>query len=382
MLYLLFFASLFTSPAFAGEVVFSFDGAISPNITKTSLSGESDTLLLTRLRPNLRYEHSPEVAVFIAYEVNGLIADSLGPSFSSLGTTSKLRSADFKRVFHSDDNLLLAQNLDRLYGEFYLGEYFVRVGRQPIGHGNGRIFNPTDIFAPLSPYSTYSEYKAGVDSIRLEGQSGEDLSWEAIVVAHEDGASDRYSLLRVEKRLPEFNISGYAGKTLGEATLAVDIASDLGGVGWYGEGVWRDREGGDSSLRAMTGAHTRFENDINGLVELFFNGVGEGDSDNYLKALFTKEWQNQEGYLLARWYAAVEADYQFTPLLIGRVVWLQNLSDGSALIQPSFGLSYYEAEELTVSFSGGGSLKIEGRGDNSEFGGYPHTIFFEARVNL
>lgn len=295
----------------------------------------------------------------------------------ALGETPVLRLFDLKRdIYYARDNLTV-QNLDRLNGEWRKGDFGVKAGRQPLGHGSGRFFNPSDIFAPKNPSATWSEYKGGVDAVRFTLRLDELSEAEAWAVAHEDGAGMGYYLLRGRTTAAVGDLSAYGGVTLGVPTAGFDYAFDLGGAGCYLEGAARlDREVG-RTLRAVAGTSVRAAEDLDLLVELFYNGPGEEEYLNYWRTARTREWQNGEIFTLAEHYLAAGLGFGFSPIASVRANSLLNLDDGSALFLPSADWSVTEY----VTLAGGASLGMTG-GDRTEFGPAPDVVYVEVKINL
>jgi len=364
------------------SVKLHLDAATSLYLTDTCLFDGStpDRTLLTRIRPYLTATPSRSIFISFAYELNLIASNTLSASQGQAGENTRLRLADIPREVYDDEERALAQNLDRVFLTWYGDGVEASLGRQPIGHGSARVFNTSDIFAPFTPQSTYSEYKAGVDAVRVRKYFGIDGAVELISTAHRDGAEDGYYLLRGEYSLPAVNLSAYGGFTLGAPTFAVDIASDLGNTGIYGECVLRTDSPVQDALRATAGGHRRFLNGVNALAELHYNGVGEESPEKYFLATSTREWINRESFLLGRWYMALSGDYQPHPLVTVGANFIGNLADGSALFQPSVKWAAFESGDSTVTLIGGGSFAMAS-GDG-EFDNSPGTIYFEAQLSL
>jgi len=332
------------------------------------------------------------VSVEAAYEVNGTWSKRLSEE-EALGRTrtTKLRIDDLDPELSRRGERLFTQNLDRLNAQTFLpGGAVLTVGRQAIGHGSGRFFNPTDIFAPVAPQTTYSEYKQGVDALRFEVPLGETFSWELWTVAHEAGASESYYLARARALLPDLSLSAYAGSTLGEATAALDLSGALFEAEWHVEGVMRFDEPPSRSLRAAGGIHHRLPWQINLLAEIQFNGVGRSDPDEYYLVTRSRAWRNGEISLTGRWHTCLGLDFEPVALLSVGATWLQNTDDGSALVQP--GLSWSMSDRLTLR---AGASKGYGKRPErlptpvgtvtlpkSEFGSYGEMIYGEVSFDL
>jgi hypothetical protein len=361
------------------------DAAVGATVSEPPDASHSDTATMGRLRANLTgslYGESSSPTWEAAYEVVGFMAETLGNSGIASGALPKLRVADLEHELSSGTHHFVGQNLDRLSVRYDAGGGTFTVGRQGVGHGSGRFFNPSDIFSPVAPQATYSEYKSGIDGVRFTRAVGEDSEWEVYGFVHEEGKNS-YALLRGRTKLGPLDVSGYGGLTLDAPTLGLDLALDLLGAGWYLDGVARLDRSFDSAGRVAVGAHHRFPWGMNALVEFHFNGPGHKNPEQGWRTFLTPEGQNGELFLTARRYLAAEADYEVHPLVTAVIVTVLNLDDSSTLLQPS--VDWSATEEVSVAF--GASLGFGEAPDGygfarSEFGSYPNLLFVEARTSF
>lgn len=236
----------------------AYNRASAERSTEDETGDDTDSPALARLRAGVTLAPWEAFRAEAAYEMNWFWVENIaGTGYADPQRVTALRIDDIHREVSSGEDRLVTQNLDRLNvrGRFGNGTV-VTLGRQAISHGSGRFFNPTDIFAPVSPHSTYSEYKNGVDALRLDVPFGEKARGEFWGVAHEDGARKSYYLARGELLLPGVSISGYGGATLGEATGALDFSGPFFGAEWHLEGVMRFDEPPSRGLRAAGGSTT------------------------------------------------------------------------------------------------------------------------------
>ncbi len=345
---------------------------------------KTDGAWLEKVRLNVRGTRGP-VLVELGYEMasqhgGGATLSSLSGPLAPTG-----RADDLNPVVHRHGTWTVRHNLDRLRVSFPLGRWEATVGRQAIGHGSGRYFNPTDIAAPLSPFSTNTEWKAGVDGVRLSRPLGLDREVEVAAVTHRNGADDGTYLLRYRKSGLAMDYSLLAGVSRREPTLAVDLSGDLGGTGWYSEGVYRFGRGRSDTLRAMAGLHRFWPSGFQAMVEVHHNGAGGADPAGYLRALASPEWQNGETFLLGRWFTAVLMGGDLTPLWRWNLLAVRDHTGSSTLLSP--GLSWDFREDVQVRLGaqwGLGRRPLVGLTPlgasfvpASDFGLYPTSLFVE-----
>lgn len=310
---------------------------------------------------------------------------------------SPLRLWDLDEVLTTEQNFEVRHNLDRLSLALELPFMDVRLGRQAIGHGTARIFGVTDVFGPFSTVSLDTEYKRGVDALRITVPIGEWMEVEAFAVGHESDLGDGIYLGRWRGTFSPVDLSLLAGMSYGEPTFGLDLSADVGGSGVYAEVLVRVPLGGaldgdrdvEDTVRATIGCDTWFEVGLDLTVEAHYNGPGVHDAEDFAAALGTLESRVGEATLLGTWYTAVSMSYEITPLLRSQLLWLANWDDPSSLLAPS--LTYDFSEESTVGI---GALVGLGEGlearellpgvsvavPRSELGSAPYTVWAEVRL--
>ncbi len=354
---------------------------------------EASILELARLRAVGKAWYGEALTLEAAYELNAVLGKTRSGTGLELTSPTKLRLTDLNREFASGDDYALGQNLDRFNAVLSLSWLEATVGRQAISHGSGRLFNPTDIFAPVSPYTTYSEYKAGVDAVRLTKPVGEELELEFYAVAHEDGPAKGIYLGRLRRLFSGWDASLLAGFSLGEVTLAADLSGDIGGAGWYAEAIARLRDDVSTTLRATVGLQYHFGLGVDLVVEGHYNGPGRIEPESYGLAALTPEGRAGEIFLTGRWYGGFSLLYELHPLVESGLSGIVNAMDGSLLLLPSLdwevasdvvlkagasiGLGR-RPEAVTDSSAPGGQVGIA----KSEFGAYPNIYYLELQFTF
>ena len=302
----------------------------------------TEALSVQRVRTELGVSLWDTVYFGVAYDIIGVVG-SLNATFGqqlTLTSVDSLRIADIKGTIDSGNEHRLSQNLDRLVLTVDLPWASLSVGRQAIGHGSARIIAPTDIFGPFSPASLDSEYKPGVDAATLTVPLGDAFEVEAIGIGHADGLSSGIYLLRLAVSLPLFDISTYAGTSYQEPTVGIDVAATIGGTGVYGEVLVRSQENDRLGVRATVGAHHRLPIGLSGILELHYSTIGGAKPSDYAEVLSRAEVARGEMFLLGRAYTATSLNYELSPLVNIGMLWIQNLTDGSALVGPSLAWNF------------------------------------------
>lgn len=294
------------------------------------------------------------------------------------------RSPALTSLQRDDGGTLAVFDVDRLALRLDFDRVDVAVGRQAVNLSALYYFTPNDIFAPFSANTFYRVYKPGVDCARMEIRVSE-LSQLTLVHAlgyrrDTDSATGWSSTADNERSssIAKFSATAkgvevallggrHAGAQIGGGVLQGEIA---GKVGVRAEGKYVNPKGSDAYWTLALEADRRFESSLNVRAAYLRNGQGADTVSSYsFPAMYP-----------ARDYFAVGAGYEFSPLLVGDSVWLQNMNDGSGML--SLTLVYSTSDEsemaLTASLPRGKEWGPDSVG--SEFGARASTVFVELRA--
>lgn len=270
------------------------------------------------------------------------------------------------------------------------------VGRQPINLATASLFTPNDFFAPFAAQAFFQIYKPGVDAARFDLELGP-LSYVSgyAVLGYDHGPEpsakdpvslDASSLLgRAVTVLGDFELSLLGGVVASRAVLGGGLQGELfDWLGVRGEGHVKLDEGGDleREVLAALGIEHRFESSLFVRAEYYHNGAGAAGVDDYVETLL-----GGLGDLpyLGRHLLGAGASYELTPLLLGDLLALVNLVDGSALLNAYAQYSLLDEAELVVIASvpigpGPRNLTSIFAEVPSEFGLYPVSVSVELRA--
>jgi len=220
----------------------------------------------------------------------------------------------------------------------------VRVGRQPVSFGTGLVFRPMDLVGALTAATVDSEYKPGVDALRVDAYAG--VSSTASVVL----AYDRRALVYGQHTLGGWDIGLFGGALDGWRTAGLATAGAIGPVGIRGEVLVDDQ----MEIRGALGADLRWSRGF-AAVEGY---VQTAPPENY--------------WLRGRSYAALTGGFEIVPLWNASVAVIANVEEPSALLVPGLTWSVAENASLTASgFIGLGERPDDFFVPQSEFGTVP-----------
>lgn len=360
-----FFFLICLTPLYGGDwdISLNSDTYAAYETDPTGIQGEGS--LTWRLRLNATYDFAEYWQWEGAFEVQQSVRENL----QTLSLPIWLRRDDFDRVAKVRDNQVWLQNLDRFRLTYDKDRWRVTLGRQTIGHGNGRFFNPSDIFAPLSPFTLNTQYKSGVDGLRVTRGVGEMGEAEIIALFPEHG--DGVFLARYGTSVKNTDLSIMAGESYGEFTLAYDLAGTLAGAAWYTEGIWRQGDSRKDTYRLMAGFSRRFGTKTDFTFETHYHNL---DFDNILELILSREFLQGEFYYQRPHHVAMSVSFELHPLIWATGSVIGETEDGSARLQ--LGVAWDVSE--SASFSAG-YLTTEG-GSITEFGPFSDTLYAELRI--
>ncbi len=368
-------------------------------------AGLSQLGSIGELRLEAAYHLFPVVQTPGASELGGLeLSGSAQPPGATAASlvrppVTRLRLADPDVSLVSEEHFQLSHNLDRLSLLLTLPGADLRVGRQAISPGGARLFNAVDVFAPLSPASLDSEYKPGVDAIRLSVPLGEDSELELLATGHRGAPSRGVFLLRARHSFPGLDVAVMLGTSERSPTATLELSGDVAGATLYADVFYRrwtdaalraagsldlDAERRDA-LRASAGVHyfveggSVIEGGTNVIAELHYQGPGASDLAGVPAVVTSAQWRTGESFLVGRYYAGVAIDHELSELVRLSASSLVNVGDPSALL--TAGVSWDSSDSTQV---GAGALVGVGAGSpglalGSEFGLYPGTVYADLR---
>ncbi|MBW1999611.1 MAG: hypothetical protein JRJ29_16825 [Deltaproteobacteria bacterium] len=309
--------------------------------------------------------------------------EKMFPGFSNLGLVGwrrvedDTRFMDLTKVAKEHDDYIMYHRLDRLFLTLLPAWGLVRIGRQAVTWGNGLIFNPLDVFNPFAPTDTVRDYKIGEDMVLVQISASELGEVELLVVPRRDPLAgeldgDESSLAgkgHFARGTLEFDIM--AGKNYKDAVIGV------GGSGYLREAVWRmdviwTRLDNDhrkdffwSIVANMDYSWLWWEKNVYGLVELYYNGLGQDDYSEAVKdPNISERIRRGELFALGRIYLSGHLRVELHPLFNFYFTTINNVTDPSGIVQPYGTWDIKNDVQLTI----GGTLFYGGHG--TEYGGF------------
>lgn len=340
--------------------------------------------------PTTQLEEELVVLGFAASDMDS----SFGSSQTGVGLTAPEVLALSWQAFE-DDDLSLQGRTDRFFVQASVGNTDIRLGRQAIAFGHGMFFNPMDLVQPFSFATIDSEYKPGIDALRIDQYFGMATQITGLVAYAGDWDKEGLvGVLNANTTIGWTDISLFTGLVCGDTVLGTGFASSIGAVGVHGDITYTlpDVEDEDSFVRAELGAMWRPFEDSTVSGEMYYQSVGASDPDDYLAFLSSDRYARQELWLMGQTYASVSWMQQITSIASGSLSTIVNLNDQSLMLMPSVSVSVSDE----VSLVAGGYVGIGEAPDaisatemfllgvepvlNSEFGMMGTTAFVQLKA--
>lgn len=273
--------------------------------------------------------------------------------------------------------------IDRLYLDGNYGNAQITLGRQRIAWGTSWVWNPTDIFNPLSVLDFDYEERPAVDALHGQYYLGPVSKIEmAFKPAKKKENIILAGLYSFNYFMYDFNILG--GIKNEKWFSGISWVGDIWGAGFRGEVILNQANkitiplgtvifGSDKPYYSfvLSGDYT-FPNTFYVHTEVLHNSIGVNK--------FTGQYQqaalNLGMLTAAKWSLYQEIAYDFHPLVRGTLFGLFNPNDKSFAIVPSVSYSVVTNLDfliLAMFFSGAAS---------TEYGDYGSTIFLRLKYSF
>lgn len=299
-----------------------------------------------------------------------------------------------------DGGFGLRESVDWAFAELTLGPLTLAAGRQPITFGRGKLWKPMDLISTFSLTEVDTEYKPGVDALRLDWTVQPQTNLILVAAAgrfNDDLLTGSTLALRAKQGLPRGEVGFLGGFVRRDVVLGADAVVDAGKFDLYTELVLhvltddslspRQPDTARTVLRALLGATFKPTSKLTLSPELYFNGFGDWQADDYLRVALSDRMAMGEMYNMGRAYLGGLALWEAHPLLNLSAGLIFNPVDPSGLL--SMGLNYSLAANIVLV--AGGYIPAGRLPDlrapvlpepRSEFGLYPYFVYVELKAAM
>lgn len=331
---------------------------------------EKFELDLNRLRLRVETSLPANTTLDVQYDNEILVGGYLATAQYELSKQrAPVTSFDLDHDYASGDRLVARHRIYRAMATWAGRSTDVKVGRQRIPLGTGFFWSPMDLLNPIDPTRLERDYRAGADAVLVQQKLGALARVDAVYVP----ATTRLKAVAagyVHGNVRGADYSVLAGRFRGDDAVGSDVAFSVNGLGIRGEATLTRTAGNSRFARALLGADYGFENSLTLTGEAYYNGQGASDQAQYdFPALVSGRVLS-----LARWYGAVAASYQLTPLLKIAGYGVLNADDGSAVLWPRLEWSVRTNVDVAIG------IQRFGGSDASEYGRFANVTHAEVRL--
>lgn len=285
-------------------------------------------------------------------------------------------------IFWWENNSSIGHSeLDRLNAEINISKFQLTLGRQRIAWGTALVWNPTDIFNPMSILDFDYEERPGVDALRAQYYLSE-VSKIELAVKPSDRSENRIIAAKLLQNRWSYDFHFLFGFRGSLPIVSFNWAGDIAGAGFRGE-IFSAKIS-DNYFNELMGVNNKwstslslsfdytFPNTLYLHTEFLYNNLGL--ADNYETSQFYIT--TLKLLTAARYSIYQEVSYEIHPLLRENTFIIFNPSDKSYVFVPSLTWSAFENFDLMlISMIAGGSEK-------TEYGDYGTSLFARIKYSF
>ncbi len=262
-------------------------------------------------------------------------------------------------VWLSDGAWVGHSMIDRLYADWRVERWHIRVGRQRINWGINLVSNPNDLFNTYSFFDFDYPERPGSDAIRVQYYTG-DLSRIQIAVSPARDSRDMVAASMFGTNIFGYDIQVVAGYYRHRLALGGGYAGNIGGAGIKSEFTWFrdiDEQSGTerSNIVASTGFDYMFSNGTFGAIEFLYNGGYNRRADDIF---MITEPMRPDNIMFSKQAVTLSVQHPFSPLFQGRLAVMVLPDIEATFIMP--GIDYSVTRDLDIEFVG--QLFLGGKG--------------------
>jgi hypothetical protein len=383
--FIVFFVVVTESFAQTGTQSFEAGGYIKYLLSRSSIPQYGDlTDHLLHARLNFKWYATEALTTALEIRARGYEGGTVEhtPDFIAM-IRNDHEFAHLDATLWNDKSSVGYAEVDRLWADWNQGQWQVTVGRQRVAMGTCLVWNPTDLFNPLSILDFDYEEKPAFDGGRVQYYLGPLSKVEVDVKPGKTSATGTTAVAYTTNAW-EYDFHVLAGRRSGLGVLGGSWAGDIAGGGFRGEilvsqkpkvifpGLYDlSQTDGLMATSALSLDYT-LPSSLYFHVESLYNSIGV----THNAALFAQQAQMLGLLSPSRWSLFGEISYDITPLVRGSVFALQNPIDGSRVFVPSVTWSVVTNLDLTA-------IGLLFHGDQlTEFGAYGQSGYLRLKFSF
>lgn len=263
-----------------------------------------------------------------------------------------------KKKWISNNNELLESEFNRLWLDYTIQKFQLIIGRQRMSWGQSWVWNPTDVFNPVSAISLDAEEKPGTDAARLIWYFG-DLSNVEIAVSPNHKKENQTAMMMIKTNFNSYDYQLLGGWNKNQPIIGGGWSGQIVDGGFRGEWLYRFKRKNNlesaeklfvadnrENLTIVVSGDYQFENSLYLHTEIMTNKNGVADST----IIYSLQSQLNGNLSAAKTSIFTEISYDMTPLVKARLFTIVNPNDQSFLVAPSISWSVAQNLDFDSTF--------------------------------
>ena len=349
-----------------------------PGVQFNNNFSEADFSNVLHNRLNLRWDISENIH-FVTEGRNRLFYNDLLKSFPMAKDIFNQDNGlvDMTWVWHHDGAWLGQSMIDRLYLDWSMDKWQVRVGRQRINWGINLVSNPNDLFNTYSFFDFDYPERPGADAIRVQHFFG-DLSQLQLAYSPAKVSKESVGAAMLNLNRWSYDFQVLAGYYHHRMALGFGWAGHIKGAGFKGEATFfHNIESIEnisrSNLVAALGFDYIFSGGTFGLIEFLYNG---GYDRNGEQVLLLTQPLRADNIMFSEYAITLSAQHPFSTLWSGGLSIMALPDIEAFFVSPS--IKYSVIRNLDFELVG----QIFNGSANSIFGNGGSAFYFSLQYSF
>ncbi len=284
---------------------------------------------------------------------------------------------DISWLWLSDNGWIGHSEIDRLFLDWSLEAWRIRVGRQRINWGINLVSNPNDLFNTYSFFDFDYPERPGADAVRVQHYlSG--LSSVEIAVSPPRNGKESIAAAKYVFNRRGYDIQVVGGYFRNRAAIGGGWAGHIKGAGFKGEATWfydLDESEGVTrgNLVAAAGVDYMFPKGTFLVMELLYNG-GYGRIQQ--EAFLITDPLRPDNIMFSEYAITLSADRAFSPVFSTGIAAMAMADIEAAFLMPNIQyslLTNLDLEIIAQIFAGGENTILEEAG-HAVFGALKYSF--------
>lgn len=318
---------------------------------------------LTRLKLDLDVRFNEHLRFKTVLDNEVLIGDLLDATeFQRTKDLDSQIGCDLDTLIVDNEDVIWRARLFRIFLTLSLKDTDITAGCQRIAWGTGRLWNPTDLFNPISPLQIERNQRDGVEAINLEHYYGA-FSGLNLIYAASDGFRNDSFAGRVRFNVKGYDYSLMAGDFRRDKVVGFDFGGNIGEAGFRGEATYTNAKERRDFLRAVLSWDYSWPNTLYLLLEYLYNGgnfkqpIVPGVFPDATNRRFSGEIATKN-----RNFIGAGLGYEITPLLRVDAIGVYDIDDNSVFVGPTITWNIVTNLDWTTG------IQLFAGSQNSEYG--------------